>query len=111
MNQTEGGDHSRCASAIHVFLPRTDCQPVLESLDSGSRANGAVSGDTLLEQAVEIRCLVRDAGVRGCLAGVCHRLLSGDVHQIIDKVSVPDLPARTDGSLVVDAGRAGSETD
>jgi alkaline phosphatase D len=31
--------------------------------------------------------------------------------KILDKVSVPDLPARTGGSLVVHAGRAGSNTD
>jgi alkaline phosphatase D len=31
--------------------------------------------------------------------------------KIIDKVSVPDLPARIGGSLVVEAGRPGSNTD
>jgi alkaline phosphatase D len=31
--------------------------------------------------------------------------------KILDRVSVPDLPARTGGSLVVHAGRAGSNTD
>ena len=31
--------------------------------------------------------------------------------KIIDKVSVPDLPARIGGSLVVQAGRPGSNTD
>jgi len=31
--------------------------------------------------------------------------------KILEKVSVPDLPARTGGSLVVEAGRAGSYTD
>ena len=30
---------------------------------------------------------------------------------IIDKVSVPDLPSRVGGSLVVHAGRPGSNTD
>jgi len=31
--------------------------------------------------------------------------------KVIEKVSVPDLPARTGGSLVVQAGRPGSYTD
>ena len=31
--------------------------------------------------------------------------------KIIEKVSVPDLPARIGGSLVVQAGRAGSDSD
>jgi alkaline phosphatase D len=31
--------------------------------------------------------------------------------KILDKVSVPDLPARTGGSLVVQAGRPGTQTD
>jgi hypothetical protein len=31
--------------------------------------------------------------------------------KIIDKVSVPDLPARIGGSMVVHAGRPGGETD
>ena len=30
---------------------------------------------------------------------------------ILDKISVPDLPARVGGSLVVHAGRPGSNTD
>jgi alkaline phosphatase D len=31
--------------------------------------------------------------------------------KILDKVTVPDLPARIGGSMVVEAGRAGSHTD
>ena len=31
--------------------------------------------------------------------------------KILDRVTVPDLPARTDGSIVVEAGHPGASTD